>query len=593
MTTAAVAYYRMSTDAQDESIPQQQGVMRPRAKLHDIDVVREFQDEGISGGRMAKRDAFKEMLAFCQERHRQGQPVEAVVCWDTKRFSRASSIETNAYLWQFMQAGVFRLFTHSDGWIDFRKEEQRVLFNLRQDISNNRDLRDRARDITRGKLACHAARWYNGGRVPYGFDRMVMDEHGNARERVERAGQITFKREDWHVTLVPCERPEELEVVRWLFDRFANTETSFRGLALTLNERGVPGPGSGSKRTPGPTRWGTTQVRELLLNPVYAGGYRYGHRLRGAYYRTVGGEIVEAEYEAPMKVVRDAPVHWDAYPALVDRTTWDRVQEKVARRRTGGERCRAKGCVLSGLLRCGHCGAKMQGHAKTNAGRRGRVVHVYYVCSGNKQEPGRCRDLSVREDRIVRVLVRKLQEDYLAPHRLGALTVALRERLQARQAAEPGRAEALERRLAALDADIRQGARNVLRATKNFDVIEEELAALRDRRDKIARELASLRATQAEAPADLADKIEKAVARLKTLGEHLHKAKPEQLRAVFRELISRVDLYFDVEGDRCRGQWYRFSRGVVKLRPQLELAGSVENATAIPAGGRYHREGRN
>src|SRR5262245_54396979 len=101
----AVAYWRMSTDIQDDSIPRQQGHMRPKAQLAGVEIVKEFADEGVSGGRMAKRDRFKEMLAFCQEQHRRGQPVQAVVCWDTKRFSRATSIETNHYLWEFMQAG--------------------------------------------------------------------------------------------------------------------------------------------------------------------------------------------------------------------------------------------------------------------------------------------------------------------------------------------------------------------------------------------------------------------------------------------------------------------------------------------------------
>ena len=148
-TIRAVAYYRMSTDSQEDSIPQQQGAMRPRAKLQGVEIVREFSDEGISGGGMANATLLRQCWLTVRTAHRRGERIEAVVCWDTKRFSRASSIETNHSIWEFMQAGVCRLFTYSEGWIDFRREEQRVLFNLRQDISNNRDLRDRSRDIVR------------------------------------------------------------------------------------------------------------------------------------------------------------------------------------------------------------------------------------------------------------------------------------------------------------------------------------------------------------------------------------------------------------------------------------------------------------
>jgi DNA invertase Pin-like site-specific DNA recombinase len=590
MTTTAVAYYRMSTDNQEESIPQQQGAMRPKAKLQGVEVLREFQDEGISGGRMAKRDAFKEMLAFCQEKHRQGTPVDAIVCWDTKRFSRASSIETNHYLWEFMEAGVYRLFTYSDGWIDFRREEHRVLFNLRQDISNNRDLRDRSRDVARGKLASHAAGWYNGGPPPYGFDRLVIDAEGNVMERVERPGKIRLKKDGWRVTLAPCERPEEIEVVRWLFQEFATTETSYRGLAHTLNTRGIPGPGSGTSKTPGVTTWGCVVVREMLKNPHYVGDYRYGHRVSGTYHRTIGGQLVEADFNAPVELRKDAPVLPDVHTGIIDRATWDRVQEKVRRRSATGERPRAKGRPLSGgLLRCGHCGAKMQGNIKTHNGTSGKVTYHYYICSGNKTEPGRCRDLSIREDKIIRCLVRKLQEEYLSPHWLDALRAKLHERLSARQAADPVKADSLERRLVEMDAEIRQGARNLLRATGNLDLIQQELTALREKREQLARELDCIKRSQAEDPVDLAAKIDNAVNRLRTLGDHLHKAKPEQLRAVFREMISRIDVYFELDGPRQRGQRYHFSRGVVKLRPQIEIGGYVSSGRARPDPSRGRR----
>src|SRR4051794_20878925 len=98
----AVAYYRMSTDRQEDSIPQQMEGMRPKAQQEGIKTIREFADEGLSGGRMAKRDHFKEMLAFCQEQRRRCEPIEAIVCWDTKRFSRATSFEAARSIWEFM-----------------------------------------------------------------------------------------------------------------------------------------------------------------------------------------------------------------------------------------------------------------------------------------------------------------------------------------------------------------------------------------------------------------------------------------------------------------------------------------------------------
>src|SRR5262245_64462288 len=131
----------MSGHDQEKSIPQQRAEMLPRCKLENVRVEREFADEGISGGGMRGRDAFLDMLRFCQERHRDGRPVEAAVCWLTSRFSRATSIETAHYIWEFQQVGVHRVFTW-ERWFDFRKEEDRAIFLLQQDFTNNRFLRD-------------------------------------------------------------------------------------------------------------------------------------------------------------------------------------------------------------------------------------------------------------------------------------------------------------------------------------------------------------------------------------------------------------------------------------------------------------------
>src|SRR5262245_61988607 len=121
-----VCYYRMSTDRQDKSIPQQQAWAQAACKLEGVSVEAEFRDDGVSGDKTGQRDGFHDMLAFCQERHREGRPVRAVVCYSASRFSRADSQETAAYIWQFRQAGTHRILT-AERWMDWTKEEDRVL----------------------------------------------------------------------------------------------------------------------------------------------------------------------------------------------------------------------------------------------------------------------------------------------------------------------------------------------------------------------------------------------------------------------------------------------------------------------------------
>ena len=148
-TVRGVLYLRMSSAPQEKSIAQQRAEMSPRCTLEGVEVVHEFRDEAKSGGGMKKRNAFLDMVTFCQAEHDAGRPVHAIVCYDTSRFSRATSIKTARYIDELMDAGVYRLLT-AERWFDFRKEEDRAIFNIQQDFTNNRYLRDLSQRILRG-----------------------------------------------------------------------------------------------------------------------------------------------------------------------------------------------------------------------------------------------------------------------------------------------------------------------------------------------------------------------------------------------------------------------------------------------------------
>jgi DNA invertase Pin-like site-specific DNA recombinase len=77
----AVAYYRKSNEDDGSSIDQQRTWAREVCPREGIEIVREFADQAKAGWDTARRTDFYEMLAFCQQQHRQGTPISAVVCW--------------------------------------------------------------------------------------------------------------------------------------------------------------------------------------------------------------------------------------------------------------------------------------------------------------------------------------------------------------------------------------------------------------------------------------------------------------------------------------------------------------------------------
>jgi DNA invertase Pin-like site-specific DNA recombinase len=435
-TTRGIGYWRMSSAPQEKSISQQRAEMLPRAQLAGVEVVREFKDEGISGGGMKKRDAFQEMLRFCQEQKARGEPVEAIVCWDASRFSRADSNETGHAIWEFRQAGTNRLLTH-ERWYDFRKEEDRAIFNIRQDFTSNRFLRNLSAAVLRGKKDVAAAGYFTGGSVPYGFDRVLLDERGEEVERFPRGHKVRLRKQGWHEVLAPIPdddpdpaRQLERQTVLWLFETFALQDVSYRWLAEQLNRRGVPGPGSNYRRKAPKddhTAWTVRAVAGILSNPVYKGMSRMGAAGRGQYHRLVKGEVAEVEPGADKTTNTEGliltPLERGGY---VSQKLWDVVRAKVAERARLGLKPRQGGYTLpGGMLYCGHCGHRMYGC--TMRPRRGTKQYTYrkYVCSAPNVKPGVCKAYSVDEDAIVNILVERLEKHYLEPGRLAGLEAAL------------------------------------------------------------------------------------------------------------------------------------------------------------------------
>lgn len=114
--------------------------------------------------------------------------------------------------------------------------------------------------------------------------------------------------------------PEEADVIRMIFDRFARGE-SLRGLARTLDEKGI------AARTGRP--WNPSSIRSILVNPRYAGLAVYQGKPTG-----MRGD----------------------WPALVSEDVWNSIQARLAdpRRKTAktGTERRHLG---SGLYLCGYC----------------------------------------------------------------------------------------------------------------------------------------------------------------------------------------------------------------------------------------------
>jgi DNA invertase Pin-like site-specific DNA recombinase len=591
-TVRAVAYYRMSTDQQDKSIPQQQEWAQSRRKAdpaEPIDIAAEFRDDAVSGDKTDKRADFHAMLAFCQKQHKEGRPIEAIVCYTPSRFSRADSHETASYIWQFRQAGVHRILT-AERWFDWDKEEDRVLFNLVQDMTNHRYLVDLSRNICRGQLNGAKTKRWVGGSVAYGYQRMLVNEQGEHVRRLGRDEKIV-RPKNWWIVLVPSENALEVETVRWIFDRVVSGKASIRQIARELTERGVPGPFSFTPKFPHKTPWAFLTVRNLLQNPIYCGDFRWGMRARGSYHRIIQGEVQPVNGRQKPTYCNganrsNAMIIPNTHEAIIDRETWDRAQARMEDRKRDDVVMRRGGYPLSGVLYCGCCEGPMFGSRNHRVVKGVSYDYRRYVCATHLRYPALCGRQSIREDRLLDLLIRRLQEEYLAPERLEELRAELkRQATKRRQTPQPDDSGRLKAEIAALGKRIEVGRARALQAPDDatFALYNQQLAEWVQEKTKLEARLQALERTQTLPVPDVAQMVDEAVKRLETLRERLQQAKPELLAEVLGEMVARIDVYFE-EKPKVKGGWRRVEKGVVKLRPQLPVFSSSANNAPADAG---------
>jgi site-specific DNA recombinase len=320
-------------------------------------------------------------------------------------------------------------------------------------------------------------RWY-AGRPPFGY--LFSDELR---------------------TLIPD--PVKAPVVRRIFNLYTRRRLGTIAIAHQLREEQAAAPAAG---------WGHPAVHWIIGNPTYVGKIRWRDRLFDGVHEP-----------------------------LVDELTFQRAQAILRER--GEDISRRRGnpsdFLLSGVVRCGHCGKAYVGmSARGNGGR-----YEYYACSGRqKHGPKTCRN-----DRLPRHKLEHAVFDQLAALYRNQELVA--EALaQAEREADRNRPE-IEQRLASIGAEIARAEQALERYYEAFEQGKLSPERCDERLTRLQARLEDLRAQQAElsfstpeeaghgpTPADLAavaDQLESVIA----------EGEPPKAKALLRLLIQelRVD----------------------------------------------------
>jgi DNA invertase Pin-like site-specific DNA recombinase len=358
---SACVYIRQSTPDQLvhnlESQRRQYG-LADRAKQLGWTAVEIIDDDlGRSGGGIARPGFERLLAAICDGR------VGAVLAIEASRLAR------NGRDWHTLIEFcglVGAIIVDEDGIYDPRHPNDRLLLGMKGTMSelelsmfrqrSQEALRQKAR---RGALVLGVAAGY----VKAGRDRIEK----NPDMRVQRAIGLVFK-------------------------RFADFQSA-RQVHIWLRDEGIELPAKSRRGEARGVVWRLPAyniVHNILTNPIYAGAYAFG--------RTTSRVSVADGRKRVRRGVRKPMAEWDVlikdhHEAYISWDEFERNLKTIAGNATGMSSALARGAaregelLLSGLLRCGHCGRKLHTHYSGKLGR--------YQCYGARSNHGAKRCISV------------------------------------------------------------------------------------------------------------------------------------------------------------------------------------------------------
>lgn len=373
--TLGFAYLRLSNEeaqgGESSSITNQRMIVENYCKQNGITLVREFVDDGYSGGNF-NRPSFKEMLKQLE----QGK-ANLVITKDLSRLGRDMR-EASYYAEQFFPEHGIQYIAIAD---NFDTEHDNIMapFLFAMNEVYLRDGSRKVKDVLRSKresgqyCAC----------PPYGYRKDQENRH----------------------RLAPDEATAP--VVERIFQRAAAGDSS-RKIALDLNADGIIPPlkyrvlyrdefsEEGAARAS--DVWNYTTVKRILKNPVYL-----GHTLLGR------SKKVSVKSKKKVAVPRDKwAVTEDTHPPLVDETLFQRAQENLGR---GSRDYRAydqvRKSIFGGVAVCAKCG-----HALCSCGtvyKGEREKYWYLSCTHQRQDIANpCQGVRIRYADLVELVRRDL-----------------------------------------------------------------------------------------------------------------------------------------------------------------------------------------
>jgi DNA invertase Pin-like site-specific DNA recombinase len=555
----AAVYLRMSTDKQEDSPERQRKAIEAYMAANGMKLYQEYVDEAERGWDKS-RSGFQALLkdAFAGK-------FQAIVVDECSRLSRTAPLAfMGEVAYPLQQSGV-ELHSVAEGGLQNWDDD-----NL-PGVLLSAVYQDQSRSESK-KIAWRVASNFNRlatqghidlGKPPYGYRRVWVDQAGKVvhdgtypPEHVRRIRPIP--------KLMPGD-PEEVRVVKFIFEAYVERDMSLRDIGRELEQRGVQTPG-------GKTVWSQNCVGKILRDLKYAGYYVFNRRRQGKYYR-LGKNGPEKSDTKDGTGLTNAKEDWrivaDSHEPLVSPELFALVQERMSANRTRTTPAPNRGDFLfSKLVVCGKCGSPMMGH------RNGPGGEAFYRCGlamGTAQR--HCHNNLVKESELLDRVLDTLQSKLLNPDFIKLLEEEATKMDE--DASSERRVRSLQTELETLDRDIARARGRLAKVDdETFDFLTGQIKGWVERRKELVSELGAANApTHREQMQRLVTALRKYIWEFR---DAVQSGDRQVVRASLRTLIGFVEVHVErrmVGPKKCK---YDLVGGWVTIRTETGLSPLAE-----------------
>jgi len=330
LTQRAVGYLRVSSSKQagerHSSLETQEAHFKEYCEQHQLSPIATFTD--IVTGRRDDRKEYRRMLEYITQGN-----ADVIIVQFLDRFGRNPREILRRY-WEFEERGVKVVATDED-----IREELVLLIKAGMAGAESR----RTSERVRANMGRAVSKGVHAARPPYGLKPV--------REIKEGKVDVSWELDS-----------DEAPIIREMYHLAMEENLGYKAMGDRLTAMGY--------RAREGRPFAAFTVQSVLKNPAIMGELVYGRKPRKGNPDT---ELVKVP---------------DFFPPILSKDEWESLQERLRiRRESPRGRAHASVYLLSGIIKCGHCGGPMVG--KAGGRHKGKQYRNYY-CSHAQRSRALC-----------------------------------------------------------------------------------------------------------------------------------------------------------------------------------------------------------